>query len=180
MVVFKSKTPNAEVIGESILGLIEGMGAFKSTALKILADNGVENPTPGNWYNLQSYLNAYKILYERLGDMTLKVIGMKIPEKAVLPPDLDSIEKLLIHDMLDKAYNMNIRGGENGFYKYEKTGKKSGIMTCTNPFPCAFDIGLINGFMNKLRSSGDLPRVKHIEGPCRMNGGHMCKYEISW
>ncbi|MFX0071961.1 MAG: hypothetical protein ACFFAO_12805 [Candidatus Hermodarchaeota archaeon] len=180
MVVFKSKSPNAEVIGESILALVEGMGAFKSTALKILSENGVENPTPGNWYSLQSYLNAYKILYEKLGDMTLKVIGMKIPEKAVLPPDLDSIEKLLIHDMLDKAYNMNIRGGENGFYKYEKKGKKNGIMTCTNPFPCAFDIGLINGFMNKLRCSGDIPRVKHVEGPCRMKGEHMCKYEISW
>jgi hypothetical protein len=53
-------------------------------------------------------------------------------------------------------------------------------MTCTNPFPCAFDMGLINGFMNKLRASGSIPIVKHGEGPCRMKGANECNYELAW
>ena len=178
--MFKSNSPNGEVVGESILALVEGMGAFKSTALKLLEEKGVVDPKPGKWYNLQAYLDAYRNIYEKLGDMTLKVIGMKVPEKAVLPPDLDSIEKLLLGGLLDKAYHMNVRGGDIGSYQFKITKKGKGIMTCTNPFPCSFDMGLINGFMNKLRVSGSIPLVKHIDGSCRMNGDHMCNYELSW
>jgi hypothetical protein len=180
MVVFKIKDPNAEVIGESILALVEGMGVFKSTAIKYLEENGIKNPTPGKWYKLKDYLIAYQKIYEKLGDMTLKVIGMKVPEKAVLPPNLDSIDKLLEGELLDKAYHMNVRGDQLGNYLFQKNASKKGVMTCTNPFPCAFDMGLINGFMNKLRRSGDIPQVKHIEGPCRMKGQDMCKYNITW
>ncbi len=178
--MFKANSPNAEVIGESIIALVEGMGAFKSTALKLLEEKGIIDPKPGKWYNMQAYLDAYRIIYEKLGDMTLKVIGLKLPENVVLPPDLDSVEKLLVGGMLDKAYHMNVRGGDVGGYFFKKTEKRKGIMTCTNPFPCAFDIGLINGFMNKFRASGSIPRVKHIDGSCRMEGSNECNYELAW
>lgn len=178
--MFKINSPNGEVIGESILALVDGMGAFKSIAFKLLEEKGIVDPKPGKWYNLQAYLDAYRNIYDRLGDMTLKVIGMKIPEKAVLPPGLDSIEKLLSGGLLDKAYQMNARGGDIGSYQFTKTEKRKGIMTCTNPFPCAFDMGLITGFMNKLRDKSSIPIVKHMEGSCRMNGANMCKYELTW
>jgi hypothetical protein len=43
------------------------------------------------------------------------LIGKAIPEKAVLPPEIDSLEKAL--HSINMAYRMNHRGGEFGFYK---------------------------------------------------------------
>ena len=178
MAVYRSYSPAVEVIGESILAVVEGMGAFKKTAYQILEENGINNPEPQKWFDLQSYLNAFKVIAEKLGDATLKVIGMKIPETAVLPPELDTIEKALT--MMDQAYHMNYRNGEIGNYAFEKTGNTKGIMTCSSPYPCAYDIEIIEGFMYKLRKQGQIPFVKHIPGECRMNGAKQCKYEVSW
>ena len=178
MAVYKSYSPNVEVNGESILSVVEGMGAFKKTAYQILEENGIIDPQPQKWFNLQNYLNAFKVVAEKLGDATLKVIGMKIPETAVLPPQLDTIEKALT--MMDQAYHMNYQNGEIGHYAFEKTGKNKGIMTCSSPYPCAYDIGIIEGFMYKLRSQGQIPRLKHVPGECRMEGARQCKYELAW
>ena len=38
MAVYKSYSPDVEVNGESILAVVEGMGAFKKTALQILEE----------------------------------------------------------------------------------------------------------------------------------------------
>ena len=178
MAVFKSYSNTVEVNGESILAVVEGMGAFKRMAYEILGNHSITDPQPKKWYNLQNYLDAFKTITEKLGDPTLRVIGQKIPETAVLPPDLDTIEKAFV--MMDQAYHMNYRNGEIGHYSFEKTGEKNGIFTCTSPYPCAYDMGIIEGFMNRLRAKGSIPRVKHVPGSCRMNGDRHCKYEASW
>ena len=103
---------------------------------------------------------------------------MKIPETAVLPPQLDTIEKALT--MMDQAYHMNYQNGEIGHYAFEITGKNKGIMTCSSPYPCAYDIGIIEGFMYRLRSQGQIPRLKHVPGECRTEGVTQCKYELAW
>ena len=178
MAVFKSYSPNVDVNGESILAVVEGMGAFKKTAYQILEENGIKDPQPQKWFNLQNYLNAFKVISEKLGNATLKVIGMKIPETAVLPPQLDTIEKAL--SMMDQAYHMNYQNGEIGHYAYEKTGKNKGVMTCSSPYPCAYDIGIIEGFLYKLRVNGQILRQKHAPGECRMEGARQYKYEVYW
>ena len=176
--LFKSYDSSVLVNGESILAVTEGMGAFKRIALKILEDNNIPEPQPGNWYKLQDYLNAFKIISDKLGNATLEVIGKKIPETAVLPPDLDTIEKALT--MMDAAYHMNYKNGEIGHYAFEKKGNSDGIMTCNNPYPCAYDKGIILGFMYRLRTRNSIPSVEHVEGSCRMNGAEECKYKVAW
>ncbi|MFX0072390.1 MAG: hypothetical protein ACFFAO_14995 [Candidatus Hermodarchaeota archaeon] len=178
MAVFKTYSTGVEVNGESILAVVEGLGAFKKTAYQILGENGIKDPEPGKWFNLQNYLNAFQVISQKLGNATLKVIGMKIPETAVLPPQLDTIEKALT--MMDQAYHMNYQYGEIGHYAFEKKGKNKGVMICSSPYPCAYDIGIIEGFMYRLRKSNEIPRVKHVPGECRMDGAKQCKYEVSW
>ena len=65
MAVYKSYSPNVEVNGESILAVVEGMGAFKKTALQILEENGIKDPQPQKWFNLQNYLNAFKVVADK-------------------------------------------------------------------------------------------------------------------
>ena len=178
MSVFESYAPGVQVNGESIMAVIEGMGTFRERAHAILSENHIRNPAPGNWYDLQSYLNAFRTISEELGTATLRMIGKKIPETAVLPPDLDTIEKAL--KMMDQAYHMNYQGGEIGHYAFQQTGDKSGVMICSSPYPCAYDQGIINGFMNRLKKGTEWPAIKHASGSCRMDGAAECRYNVSW
>ncbi|MFX1276248.1 MAG: hypothetical protein ACFFBP_16980 [Promethearchaeota archaeon] len=178
MTVFKAMNPNAEAFGANIIGMIEAMGAFKKRAYDILNDCGIENPKPDQWYNMQQWLNAFKIIYEKLGDSVLKVIGKKIPEKAKLPPNIKTNDDFL--PMMDQAYHMNHRGGDVGNYIIKKIRDKEVIVTCTNPYPCAFEHGLLQGFVEKFRAPGGLPSVVHEPGDCRMEGAEVCKYHIKW
>jgi len=178
MVEYKSFSPDVEIIGDSILSVMEGMGAFKKTAYQILENNGIKDPAPQKWFNFQNYLNAFKEIAEKLGNATLKVVGMKLSKNAVFPPELDIIEKVLT--VMDQAYHMHYKNGEIGHYSFECNGNNKGIMTCNNPYPCAYNIGIIEGLMYKLSKEGQLPTVKHIPGDCRMDGAKHCCYELSW
>ncbi len=178
MKVFESSSPNVEVIGDSILALVDGMGAFRSGALQILRDNGVADPQGGKWYSQQGFLKAFKEIFEKIGPNTLKVIGRTVPERALLPPTINSIATAL--SAIDQAFHMNHRGGEIGHYEFKKIGTNSILLRCSNAYPCTFDLGLIMGFANKFKKAGDMPRVAHASGPCRMNDGDYCEYEVKW
>ena len=178
MSVFESYASGVQVNGESIMAVVEGMGAFQNRAFDILANHHIDNPSPGNWYDLQSYLNAFRTISDELGPATLRAIGKKIPQTAVLPPDLDTIVKAL--SMMDIAYHMNYQGGEIGHYAFESTGERSGVMICSSPYPCSYDQGIITGFMNRLKKGNEWPSLKHASGGCRMEGAAECRYTVSW
>jgi hypothetical protein len=178
MPLFKSPTPGVVIYGTSILSMVDGMGAFRSNALKILEENGIKDIKPNNLYSQQKFLNSLKIIYERLGDVTIKVIGMKIPDKVQLPSNIESIDQIL--HSIDRIYNMNHQGGDCGHYKFEKTGKSEGIIVVDTPYPCSFDIGLIEAFMNKFREDGSIPSLKHHSEECRMKGAPACEYRVKW
>jgi hypothetical protein len=180
MAQFKSFAPGVEVTGEAILALVEAMPYTKNFALEILAENGIPDPQPGRWYAQQSWLNAFKTIAETIGPFTLFEIGQQIPENAVFPPGIDTLEKAL--SSIDEAYHMNHRGGEIGHYHFIKTGDKSAKMTCDNPYPCDFDQGIIESFTMKFKPNGTLfIKIKHDDSqPCRKQGADSCTYLISW
>ena len=82
MKTFVASSPSVEVNGETIYSIIDGMGVFKSTAIKILGDNGIVDPKPGQWYKQQSWLDAFKSISDKVGNSTLNAIGQKIPVQA--------------------------------------------------------------------------------------------------
>ena len=179
MAQFTAFDPKVEVNGTGIIGFIEFAGTFKKMILNILAKHGIVNPTGKDWYLQQAWLDAYREIYEQVGVKTLKQIGKQLPEKALWPPAIDTVEKALAS--LDMAYHMNHRGGEIGFYRFEKTGEHSGKVVCHNPYPCPFDEGLIETAAKKFALPGARVHVKHDESqPCRLKGGETCTYLISW
>jgi len=179
MKTFVASSLKVEVNGETIYSVIDGMGAFKSTAIKILAENGIENPKPGNWYGQQLWLNAFKQIAENIGNSTLYSIGQKIPENAKFPPEIDEIDKAL--SAINVAYHMNHRNGIIGDYKYEKTGDRSAKITCTNPYPDEFDRGIISQMGKKFQPSGSFVKVNIDESkPTRTKGGDSTTFLISW
>ena len=179
MAQFKAFAPGVEVNGETVLSIVDGMGVFKNAAFKILSENGISDPKPGNFYSQQAWLNAFKQISATVGSNTLFSIGQKIPENAQFPPEINSIDKALA--AIDVAYHMNHRGGEIGNYNFEKTGDKSAKMICNNPYPCDFDRGIIEAMTKKFKPAGSMVFVDHDDSqPCRKKEGESCTYIVKW
>jgi hypothetical protein len=179
MAQFKAYSPSVQVNGQTVLSVVQGMGAFKERALKVLADNGIPNPQVNQWYPQQSWLNAFKTLSETVGPTTLKLIGQSIPANADWPPQVNSIETAL--PSIDVAYHMNHKGGEIGHYSFTQTGPKSGKMVCDNPYPCEFDRGIVEAVAKKFAPPSAFVTVVHDDSqPCRKKGENACTYQITW
>lgn len=193
MAQFVAFNKNVEVNGQTILSVLDGMKGFESTALSILSKNGIDKPEPDKWYSQQAWLNAFKEISEKIGEKTLINIGQKIPENAEWPPDVNSLETA--YASVDIAYHMNHRlngsllfNPENGImhegighYKYKKTGDREITMICENPYPCAFDKGIIKSVANKFKPTGAKVEFKEgVSTGCRSNGANACTYVITW
>jgi hypothetical protein len=192
MTEFQALDPRVEVNGETVLSVVAGMGAFRSAALQLLAENGIEFPEPGHWFPQQSWLNAFKVIAERVGDATLHRIGRAIPEHAQWPRAIDSIEQALAS--IDVAYHLNHRIGRQvlydaatgtmregiGHYALRGEGPRSARVVCDNPYPCAFDQGIVQAVAERFCAPGDRVSVAHAVSGCRRAGDAACSYIVSW
>lgn len=179
MAQFAAYDQSVEVNGAAVVALVDGMGSFETTALGILEKNGIVDPQPGKWYSQQAWLDSFREIATKIGDNTLYQIGRKIPENALWPPNVDSVEKGLAS--VDKAYHMNHRGGPIGNYGFEKSGERSARMTCDNPYPCDFDRGIIAATVDKFKERGFAAKIVHNDSlPCRKKGADTCTYLITW
>jgi hypothetical protein len=179
MAQFKAFSDGVEVNGETVLSIVDGMGAMKFMAMKILKEAGIIDPKPGQWYRQQAWLDAFRKISESVGANTLSQIGQKIPENAQFPPQIDTIEKALA--AIDVAYHMNHRGGEIGRYEYSSDGPNKATLVCTNPYPCNFDRGIILAMARRFGPKGSSPRVVHDDAKsCRVKGDESCTYHVSW
>jgi hypothetical protein len=180
MALYTASSPRVEVNGETVLSVVDGMGAFKNRALKILEDNGISGPKPGEWYAQQNWLNAFKEIAEKLGDKTLFSIGKSIPRNAQFPPDIDSIDKAL--GAIDVAYHMNHRNGDIGNYKFKLLKDSTGKFLCDNPYPCAFDQGIITAMAERFKpeNSNGVNILHPPEAKCRHRGDPGCIYVVKW
>jgi hypothetical protein len=194
MAQFKSFVPNVEVAGITILAFIAGIKQFKERAYEMLSLNGIAEPKVGVWYLQQNYLNAFKLISEKVGPSTLYQIGSSIPANAQWPPNIKSLEDALTS--IDVAYHLNHRlNGEIlynptsnlmkegiGHYRFTKVDARKAKMVCENPYPCDFDRGLIESVSNKFKPIGVAAVVVIHDDtqPCRKKGLHSCTYKISW
>lgn len=192
MVEFKSFEKDIEVNGQTIYSVIDGI-SIKFLIDSILTNAGLpssENIVATDWYSQQKWLDAFKVISEKVGRSSLYNIGQKIIDNAQFPPGIDNIEKGL--ESIDVAYHMNHRkemkplfNPENGemfegighYYIYERKEKEI-TLKCENPYPCEFDRGIIKSMSKKF---ANFPRVKHDDTKeCRKNGGDFCFYTVSW
>ncbi len=176
---FEAFDPKVEVNGETVFSIVDGMGAYKETALRILRDNGINAPKPGDWYPQQHWLNAFREIAENVGPNTIHRIGVKIPQNAQFPPHITSLAAAL--ESIDVAYHMNHRGGEIGHYLFEPAHEGCALLRCENPYPCDFDRGIIEAIAGKFRPPGSVIRVEHDDAElCRKKGGRVCVYRVIW
>jgi hypothetical protein len=180
MAEFVGFDPIVQVSGEAVSAVVHGMGGAKWKALKILAEHNIHDPKWEMWYLQKNWLSAFREISETFGQETLHAIGLKIPENAKFPPDIDTIENAL--RSIDVAYHMNHRGGEIGIYGFESTGPRSATMVCRNPYPCSFDRGIIEAMAVRFKPDDSVAvSVQHDDSaPCRRHGADSCTYLVTW
>jgi hypothetical protein len=178
---FRVLDTSVEVNGETIHALVDGIGSYRETALRILAKQGIVHPEPGEWYSQQAWMDALAIIAERLGPETLYNIGFKILDNAQFPPDNDSLDKAL--RTLDQAFHMNHRNGLIGHYYFNALCDNSCEVICENSYPCDFDRGLLAAICSRFKPTGSesCATLSHNDSkPCRQKGDYSCTYYITW
>lgn len=192
MVEFVAFDDDIEVKGGVILSVMTGVDYFSDVPLKILEENGIKSPEVNGWYHQQKWLDAFKILSERLGERALYSVGMKIPENADWPSNVAGIKDALAS--IDVAYHMNhrkdgeilldMKTGEKkegiGNYEFVDLGENKIKIICKNPYPCSFDMGLIESVFNIFSPEGSDVKISHEDESCRKKEGNSCVYVVEW
>jgi len=193
MAEFIAINKNVEVNKQTVLSVVNSMDKGKDTRLSILIDNGI-NPEEKEWFNQQKWLNAFKDIAIKLGDMNLFLIGKAIIDNAEFPPIKDLKEALM---SIDVAYHMNHRldgiimfdlaTGKItegiGHYKLAEFNEKErkATMICNNPYPSKFDEGIITQLVRKYRPKMARETIQLDESKeTRKTGGDSCTYIITW
>ncbi len=194
MTLYKAYENGIEVRGNNIGATLEGMWAIRTLAEDILASVGLKDivTDEDHWYSQQLWLDAFKLIAEKTGDATLRQIGKNIMNNAVLPP-MNSIEEAF--ESIDIAYHMNYRNAKGevlfdpnrsqqmlegiGHFKYQKIpGENKILMTCDDPCPCAYNIGIIISFAQRFEKGA---KVQHDdEYGCKHKGSNVCRYIVTW
>ena len=175
-----------------MLAVVQGMKSAVWVAEQMLAAEGIRNPTANEWYDQQAWLNAFKAISEKVGSLTLRKIGNSIPDSADWPPNVIDIPSALA--AIDVAYHLNHRIHGKclmdlttgvmtegiGHYTYTAVDDHHGAVVCKNPYPCDFDLGIIESAAARFRPVGSSLKIVHAAGICRKRGHSSCTYEASW
>ncbi|GHM99350.1 hypothetical protein WSM22_08400 [Cytophagales bacterium WSM2-2] len=174
---------NVEVLGQSILSLINALPVGRDSRSQILTSQGIKDLKANHWYPQGQVLKAYEAISKQLGNSTLFAIGKAVLDNAIFPPEISNLEKAM--QSLDVAYKMNHRGGEIGHYKvitFDSKGKKA-VIECKNPYPSEFDRGIISSVLRRFKpadASYKYDVVLDTDQPTRLNGADSCTYNVTW
>ena len=193
MAQFVAINENVEVNRQTVLSIVNSMEKNKDNRLEILLQNGI-NPEEKEWFNQQKWLNAFKTISDKLGEMNLFLIGKAIIDNAKFPP-IKNLEEGL--NSIDVAYHMNHRINGKvmfdpvtgkmlegiGHYKLIEFNEKErkAIMVCDNPYPSKFDEGIITQIVRKFKPTGSRELIKlDTSKGSRKSGGDSCTFIITW
>lgn len=189
---FKAMESGIEVNGQTILSVVKGAGVFEQTARKYLANHNLGDVKDSGdaWYPQQNWLDTFSEIQTTVGKQTVFLIGKKIPESAIFPPHIKTIEDALAS--IDVAFHLNHRKGGKvmfdmntgkmlegiGHYGYNLAAPKHAVLVCENSYPCHFDRGIITTMA--LRFDANALITHDDAAPCREKGGDSCTYHVKW
>lgn len=179
--------------------IVDGFRAFSVLASTCLlkegigtADkNGVAVIDPKAWYSQRAWLRAFEKIAAHMGDSVLLGIGKAIPRNAIFPDDIRDIHAAI--RSIDIAYHINHRKqgrplfdpatgrmtegiGHHGYSAVP--GQKKIISVCENPYPCAFDRGIVQAMAERFEPNAI---TEHDDTqPCRKRGANSCTYVVTW
>ncbi|MFO7566040.1 MAG: hypothetical protein R6X02_25575 [Enhygromyxa sp.] len=193
---FRALEPGIELLGSALMATLGGFGPLRTIVERMLCRDGLvdcDAPEaridPAGWYDQQAWLDALCEIDERFGAEILFNIGAEILNAAVIPSLAVDVHSAVAS--LDLAYHLNHRRGGRvmadlstgemlegiGHYGYERLGDTYILSTCTTPYPCEFDFGVVATMARRFE-----PRViaEHVGAECRRQGAQACTYSLRW
>lgn len=185
-----------EVSGRTLTALLQAFGQFKALASKYLLAEGVGQKGPDGvviidpeaWYPMDGQLRALARFNQEMGDSVVHQIGMAVPKHVQWPPGIKDMKAFTLE--MDLGYHMaHRRQGQvmgdpatgfimEGIGHYLARPRPDGHMEieADNPYPCAFDKGVLFGVMRALNVVG---AILHDDShPCRKRGSKSCVYVV--
>jgi hypothetical protein len=183
MVSYEAFDQNVKIDGQVVYAVVEeAMGRFSDTyreqALTALTEEGIDDPSSGEWYPQQAWLDAFEAIAEELQPHVLDRLGQQIPQVATWPNDFDTVPESL--QSINEAYQRNHKGGDIGEYQFEQIDEQTGEIVCHNPYPCPFDRGLIRGVAQQSASVDAFVFIEETGTTCRRDGAATCQYTVHW
>jgi hypothetical protein len=149
--------PGAMALGANIIATVEALGAYTSTGYRILAENGITNIKPDEWYPMQAFCSFFEALDRRVGASVFYIVGRTAACAVPLPPEVNTVEKAL--SRFDSVYKTYYRGGAwTDGWKVQIRGDQSAKLVFRGPFPDDFVRGLTEGFIRRF-ARGSTGRV---------------------
>lgn len=173
---------NVEVNGHTILSVVRAIPSYQTELELVLAKHGLKKIRSDGWYPQLFWLNAFREIGENYGAEVLFSIGKAIPENAIFPFNMETVQDAL--NSINIAYHINHRGGEIGYYKLIEynQAKQTATMECRNPYPSHFDRGIISAMVEKLSPSNKNNISVNLNHslPSRLHDADSCTYRILW
>lgn len=173
---------DVEARGETFLAIEEALSRFsegyQERARRAMAEYGIEDPDPDAWYPQEAELKALETIADELEPHIMDRLGEQIPDFAEWPDDVSGVEEAL--RSIDEAYQLNHRGGDIGYYRFEKIDDRTGEVECKNPYPCLYDRGLVRAVARKFSPVKSFVFVEERGDECRRQGADSCTYTVHW
>ncbi|MBN2134755.1 MAG: hypothetical protein JW737_03410 [Acidobacteria bacterium] len=171
---YQSKNSNVQVSGGAIQAFLNSLNN-KELGIRYLKQHGIENLEANKFYSQQAYLLAQKDLVAAIGVPTaLEGVGEKIPEQ--LPPS-NVKDVFELFETWINHYRANNQGDNESYIRVTEKGENYLYLETNNPYPCAFDRGLIRAFARKFHPTA---KVTKVGDKCRAKGDAACTYHIFW
>lgn len=174
---FTAYDKHAEVSGV-VLRTFRELTCFGNALSKILLKYDMDLDNLKEWYPIQDWLDVKKEIIDTFGQATIFFIGLNVVADAKWPPQIDTLEKGLFS--INDAYYMNHRGGDIGSYETRKIDETTYAVTCCNPYPSYFDLGIIKGLCNQFCTGAKRAHVSlDPDKPTRREGAECCTYVVN-
>jgi hypothetical protein len=185
-----------EVSGRTVVGLIQAFGQFRVLASQLLLAEGIGQKGPDGlvevdgeqWYPADAQLRALARANEQMGDSVVHQVGVTVVKHVQWPESIKDLKTLVMH--LDRGYHLSHRRNgrtmwdpktdvmQEGIGHYRGRTRPDGALELEvdNPYPCAFDKGLLFGAMRMLNVVGAILHDETLQ--CRKRGGKSCVYVV--
>lgn len=174
---FTLRNPGVQFLGAAIIPMIDGFGIFEDDGKAILAKHGLKDLKLDQWYPADAVMKAMTEVSAKFGNNVLYQIGRAVPRNAVLPPELNAVEKVLA--LLDVTYRMNTKGENSQGFKVEMVAPGHAKVVVDRAGSCHLDRGILTELVGKLAPRAT---VQHDDAaPCRRKpDGYSCTYHVKW
>lgn len=183
MAQFEAFDDGVEIHGRAVVTVLDEVlpkfsDHYRSTAIEVLEAQGITDPRPDDWYPQQAWLDALEAVTDDLEPHLLDRLGEQVPNLPGFAGESETVEAGLWS--IDEAYQRNHRGGELGYYRFEKTGERRGEVECRNPYPCIMDRGIVRGAAKRYAPLNAFVFVEERGSTCRRRGDDACTFTVNW